>query len=347
MKEQRCKFGPRLSLLHAKGHALFASGGYLRRAFGDDDCGFYWELPAWLRHVIIVYSEEQATAVREDHRRALAAFGAHKRKQFLELLQKDHETAEKRYREALEHHRMIGTPNCLMTEEDIDEALGKLNSETARQELLKQQCRIWMKGAGWSKLYAAGEGDFKKWPNIKQPFSKKCSSSKKRVDFKSDYLAGKLKELITNNLIAGRPIRNSVPMPSHTVSDPVNPDAFGDVLSDVLSLQEELDEDERKRIRASHEEMGITLQPANMPTPASLEKKRIEMIFVDTEDEHVLLWYAGKVLSASASKDGILAKIEWEGEFSDPDQKVTEEELTEERWAGQDSCLEEWSWRLA
>ena len=89
------------------------------------------------------------------------------------------------------------------------------------------------------------------------------------------------------------------------------------------------------------------MQPAKMPEASFLEKKKIEMMFQDKDEDHILLWYAGTVLSATASEEGILAKVQWDGDFDDLDEKVTEEELTEEGWAGYNSLLKEWSWRLA
>jgi len=173
--------------------------------------------------------------------------------QFEATVKKQQDDEEKKYGQAVQYHNLIYTEECFMTVKEVDDGLAKLTSETARMEKLKQQFRIWTMGAGWSKRYASGGGDFDKWPSIEQPFSKKCSTSKKVVKFKSEYLAVQLKELIKENVVAGRQIRATVPLPSHTISKAPRPDVFGEALSDVLLLKEEEEEEERERIRASHE----------------------------------------------------------------------------------------------
>ena len=75
----------------------------------------------------------------------------------------------------------------------------------------------------------------------------------------------------------------------------------------VLLLKEEEEEEERERVSASYERLGIKMQPAKMPEAFVLEKKKIEMMFQDKDEDHILLWYAGTVLSATTSEEGILA----------------------------------------
>ena len=206
VKEQKRRYGPRLSILKAGGHALITSNGYLVRTVPGDsrELGYFHKLPKYEQDSIIIYAEEQVRAAGADNKRALEAFGAHKLKRFEEDLKKQQGKELEEYNKALVKHSKIYTSECFRTEEEINEGLLNVSSEPRRKDILKDQFKYWEVGAGWNKKHAPATAEFSKdgtiqkaadktlWPHVYQPYSRK------RVQFLSAHLELELKKSSVN-----------------------------------------------------------------------------------------------------------------------------------------------------
>ena len=90
------------------------------------------------------------------------------------------------------------------------------------------------------------------------------------------------------------------------------------------------------------------VQPLEMPSATELIGKRVKVLLTDTlEDSNgVLTWFVGKVNSARDDEDGVVAEIEWDGEWENADDKVTPDMLlTSDGWNGKHVVNN--SWKLA
>ena len=85
-----------------------------------------------------------------------------------------------------------------------------------------------------------------------------------------------------------------------------------------------------------------------MPSAIELIGKKVKVLLTDTieDGEGVLTWFVGKVNSAEDAEDGIMAEIEWDGEWENDGDKVTPDTmLTLDGWNGNHVVNN--SWKLA
>ena len=74
---------------------------------------------------------------------------------------------------------------------------------------------------------------------------------------------------------------------------------------------------------------GTVMQPLEIPSATELIDKRVKVMLTDTfeDSDGVLTWFVGEVDSARDDEDGVVAEIEWDGEWKNADDKVTPDML--------------------
>ena len=144
----------------------------------------------------------------------------------------------------------------------------------------------------------------------------------------------------------GRPVRKIVPAPSATRKEYSRP--FGTASEDYMKLKRELNEKEVQKLEEMWKEAGVAVQTKDMPTADQLRNKRVKVYMQDyeVETDGVLNFYLGFVHEAIEVEGGLEADIEWDGEWEDPENKRTQDQLlTREGWYNKN--LGEDSWELA
>ena len=167
-----------------------------------------------------------------------------------------------RYKKELNAHGMLFTILCLMTNDEIDEAMEGL-SETQKLVIAKRQWNMWVWGAGWKDVRVA--------------------FSKKGEDFDSNHLIRELKKMIAKYVYSTdpgfkpRPICAMVPRPSRLASVTTLP-LLGYELCDALEMQRTSFEEEGKRLEKMHEELNIPRRHEEMPDLEELVGKKVAII---------------------------------------------------------------------
>ena len=106
-----------------------------------------------------------------------------------------------------------------MTEAEVDSALTKFDTEKKKLETVKDQWRMWTKGAGWKDVHQA--------------------FLKNRKDFKSNDTISQLKkEVICKHVLTGRIVHTCPTAPCSYVK-PLPVPEIGGTLCDVLACKEE------------------------------------------------------------------------------------------------------------
>ena len=126
------------------------------------------------------------------------------------------------------------------------------------------------------------------------------------------------------------------------------PVPFGTASREYGKLRRELDSDETKKMEAMQRASETVVQPLEMPSATELIDKRVKVLLTDTfeDSDGVLTWFVGKVNSARDDEDGVVAEIEWDGEWENADDKVTPDMLlTSDGWNGKHVVNN--SWKLA
>ena len=327
VKNEILKFGM-LSFANAAGVSQSKMNGDFNRIFGGSDAsglGFFHKLDPEMQTALIIFAEYRVNAVCVGHRNALKSHREHTSKRHEEERKKHQASLEKKYEQELRLHKMIFSEAAWMTEAEVDKALTKLSTETKKLDAVKEQWRIWNQGAGWKDEHQA--------------------FSKKKEKFKSQYLVSQLKKnIIRKHVLKKRAVRAC---PSPPFSSVKTLPEIGDTLCDVLSMKEEEVEREREVMNVIFDKCGLTRQPIAMPKLDSLVGKCIDFFrYADEEDaieKGQGKWRVGEVLRVNDDE----VTIEWDGDYEDPDDQVTIEELKEEDWVCQGQTLHEGSWRLA
>ena len=90
------------------------------------------------------------------------------------------------------------------------------------------------------------------------------------------------------------------------------------------------------------------VQPLEMPSATEPIDTRVKMLLTDIFEDSggILTWFVGKVNSARDDEDGVVAEIEWNGEWENANDKVALDMLlTSDGWNGKHVVNN--SWKLA
>ena len=138
-----------------------------------------------------------------------------------------------------------------------------------------------------------------------------------------------------------------------TVSPPLSTEKemsahFGTASWEYGKLRRELNSDEIKQMEAMQRASETVVQPLEMPSATELIDKRVKMLLTDIfeDSDGVLTWFVERVNSTRDDKDGVVAEIEWDGEWENADDKVTPDMLlTSDGWNSKHVVND--SWKLA
>ena len=123
---------------------------------------------------------------------------------------------------------------------------------------------------------------------------------------------------------------------------------FGTASWEYDKLRRELNSDEIKKMEVMQRASKMVVQPLEMPSATELIGKRVKVLLADTfeDSDGVLTWFVGKVNSARDDEDGVVAEIEWDGEWVNADSKVIPNMLlASDGWNGRHVVNN--SWKLA
>ena len=92
-----------------------------------------------MQSAILIFAEEKLKDVGCDYQNALKSSRKHRTMRHEEERKKHQKSLEENSRDEIRRHRMLGTKNAWMTESEVDAALTKLGSETAKLNAVKTQ----------------------------------------------------------------------------------------------------------------------------------------------------------------------------------------------------------------
>ena len=162
---------------------------------------------------------------------------------------------------------------------ELGSGIGQLYHQESKDGSSQRKFRIWKQGAGWNQAFSPLSKEYStQWPSVHQPYSE---SKPKKVTFTAEYLADKLILLVREQVEMGRPVRSRVPPPS-AIKKPM-PDPFGVPSCDFLTMKEEEDSKEMKKLAELQSSCGVVVQPVEMPTATSLHGRRVQVMFLEKD----------------------------------------------------------------
>ena len=135
----------------AVGHARL-HGDFDRSLTEGGVDGLYHRLPKEMKWSLMELALGMSAEVRNHERRALKRQQEEKQRKQEMLRKKKLLAAQSEYADALTYIEMYHSPACWTRVRDIRQNFGKLGSETAKREAMKEQIRIRVIGYGWKDL---------------------------------------------------------------------------------------------------------------------------------------------------------------------------------------------------
>jgi len=240
------------------------------------------------------------------------------------------EAATKEYAKALTFIDLYHSPFCWKTvkvAEDQFEKTGDL-SQTAKEDVVKEQIRIRVLGFGWSDLH--------------------CKWSDKTADELFEHL---IKKIIPEEQKRCIPQKPKAILPSRGLRETHK---LGTLTADVIELNKNEEKCKKDVVKAATEfrdkeikegkvDMTVQGQPTSAPKiDKTILDKRIQQLFEFPEKEKAdrKVWCKGLVVGV---KKGNIVRIQWDKKYLRPgDLEITEETLITERF----NKKYLYSWRL-
>ena len=262
------------------------------------------ELDPQLLQSMIEFALKKTKQVRLEERKALTKQQEQRAAKLEKMKAAGYEKATQLLIDCLYYYDMYWSPRRLKTAAEVDELLGKLTSNTAKLDEMKEQIRIRVLGLGWEDLH--------------HPWSKNGKQ------FSFEELAAHLK----NKIIPEESKRDIPSKPPVKSLDRKELPVLGTQSADVIKLnvisgekEKELretaekirDERELEGIGDRYEEMQGRFPPK---VDEELLNRRIEICALRGEMNH---WHSGTVI-------GLLARVNWveihyDAEVLDPDEE--------------------------
>ena len=145
---------------HAAGIAQARFNGDFKRDIGDPSLdGAYHMLSPEMRTSLLEFALKKSPQVRKAEKAALEKQRAAKKKKQDKLKEMKLEAATAEYVKTLTYLEMFHSPACWKTAKDVRQRFGKLGSETAKRNAVKEQIRIRVLGLQWKDLHTPWSKD--------------------------------------------------------------------------------------------------------------------------------------------------------------------------------------------
>jgi len=295
----------RISIQNAAAVADAKSNGYFRRFTNKDKDrihtkGMFYQFCPEIRQCLLQYAIQVAPTVVSTNREDLDNQREAKRKKEEMMEQKGLMKAKESTIEASYYWEMYRSDACWKNVRTMKTMLGRLNSESAKLEALKENIRMRVIGFGWTQFAIT-------W----------SSKGKKRSVVE---LTHHMKMIIKEEKKLTPPSDPAIQLPTRAEL-PVLGTATQQLIdsNETAQIDEEQFRKEVEELRQQREDRGegsiySALQPLVCPEPDELVDKRIDVLYSFTLDsgEKVLRWCQGKVIALVADTSKPTVCVRWD-----------------------------------
>ena len=269
------------------------------------DNGWFHELDMQMQQSLIQTAVELSAEVRKSEQDALTRQREKRREKEATLRDNKLKNVQKSYINKLFYRDMYDSARRWKNKNQVDTELGKIGSETAKKDALKEQIRIYVKGLGWEEAHHA-------WS---------CGG----VEYTSEELSNWLKDSILKGLCKNMkvPKKPKFDVPTRKVLPQLGTQSadVNKIDADRQAKQEELikkAEELRKEMEANgmKDTYSMIQQVSPPDIDNKLEGKRIEVYYMYEEPDQskVAVWARGTVIGINEQlKDSVI--VRWDKRY--------------------------------